>query len=329
MANVERHDPATSRGTPASTESGRSLVKYLVGAGLGSRRHCAALVLSGYVSVNGALAESLMMPVAAHDKVSVDGRPITPRTTGYLYLLVNKPAGYLSTVRDDRGRRTVMDLVPRAQRVTGLVPAGRLDLDSTGLILLTDDGDLVNRITHPRYEIRKEYHARLDGVVVPSASRAFRAGIELPTGLAKAVALRRLADQPGFRYAVVLIEGKKREVRDMFRAVGRRVLELERVRIGNLSVDALEPGAVRALTAAELRGIRELTGLAIARPDRARDRATERPSRGGPGPMERGRSGPRPRRTSGSSWASGPPRTGGPSRRGAPSQTSGPRRRRR
>ena len=245
------------RAKPTPQAAGLALVKYLVGASLGSRRQCASLVLDGYVTVNGTVATSLIMAIGGRDRVEVEGRPVAPRTTGYTYLMLNKPAGYLSTVRDDRGRPTVMDLVPRAQRLIGVVPAGRLDLDSTGLMLLTDDGDLVNRVTHPRYEVRKEYHVLLNGPLVPAAARALREGVELETGLAKAIAVRRLEELPGYCYAVTLVEGKKREVREMLRAVGRRVLHLERARIGGLSLEGLAPGAVRQLTTAEVRGLKQ------------------------------------------------------------------------
>ena len=243
-----------------------TLVKYLVAAGLGSRRHCAALVLSGYVEVNGEIAESLIMEVTHRDSIAVDGRLVAAKRIGHVYLLASKPDGHLSSVSDDRGRPTIIDAVPRALRMNGLVPAGRLDLHSTGLMLLTTDGELVNRVTHPRYEIEKEYHVTLDRVVTPTASSKLKTGLEIETGLARAVALRRLHEESGFRYSITLKEGKKREVRLMFRAVSRQVLALKRVRIGNLIVDGLEEGDVRELTAQELVGIRRMVGMSKETP---------------------------------------------------------------
>jgi 23S rRNA pseudouridine2605 synthase len=272
---------------PQPTPDGQrhTLVKYLVAAGLGSRRHCAALILSGYVRVNGELAESLIMDVNHHDSIEVDGRQVAAKRTGHVYLLVSKPDGHLSSVSDDRGRPTVIELVPRALRMHGLVPAGRLDLHSTGLMLLTTDGELVNRVTHPRYEIEKEYHVDLDRVVTPTASSRLKTGLEIETGMARAMALRRLHEESGFKYAIVLNEGRKREVRLMFRAVSRQVLALKRVRIGNLTVDGLEDGQVRELTDQELHGIRRMVGMlkTIPQPRPAQEQAPpQHSSRSGP-----------------------------------------------
>jgi 23S rRNA pseudouridine2605 synthase len=250
----------------ANNQEERALVKYLVGAGLGSRRHCAALVLSGYVTVNGDVAESLTLQVTHRDNIEVDGRPVTARRTGHVYLVANKPDGHLSSVTDDRGRPTVIDLVPRALRVNGLVPAGRLDLHSTGLILLTDDGELVNRVTHPRYEVEKEYHVTLDGVLTPSGSSKLRNGLVIETGEARALAVRRLHEEAGYRYSITLNEGRKREVRLLFRAIGRQVTALERVRIGNLLVDRIKVGDVLEMTPQELAGLQRLVGMNVPEP---------------------------------------------------------------
>ena len=269
----------------AASSRQESLVKHLVSAGLGSRRSCAALIVGGRVTVNERLAESLAMPVRLADRVAVDGRPVVARASGYVYLLLNKPVGYLSTVRDDRGRRTVMDLVPQEQRRPGIVPAGRLDLDSTGLMLLTDDGELVNRVTHPRYEVQKEYHVRLEGPLKPADSAKLRSGVPITSGVARAGSLRRLTGVTGYRYTVTLVEGKKREVRLMFCAVGGRVLELERVRIGHITVGALMPGAVRELSTAELTGLRRMVGLVgpTSRPREVGSQSRSRGSRRPPG----------------------------------------------
>jgi 23S rRNA pseudouridine2605 synthase len=277
----------------------RALVKYLVGSGLGSRRHCAALVLSGFVTVNGRVAESLTQQVTHRDRIEVDGRPVTAQRSGHVYLVANKPDGHLSSVSDDRGRPTVMDLVPRALRMNGLVPAGRLDLHSTGLILLTDDGELVNRVTHPRYEVDKEYHVTLDGVLTPPGSRKLRTGVVIETGAARALEVRRLHEQSGYRYSITLNEGRKREVRLLFRAVGRQVLALERKRIGNLRVDGIEQGDVREMTGGELAGLRRLVGMqTVDRAGAVRQAGEQRQGQGPP--------------TSGRRNAAGHSRRGGP-----------------
>ena len=264
------------------TEQKLTLVKYLVSAGLGSRRVCAKLIINCFVTVNEVIAESLMMPVGQDDRIQVEGRSIVARRTGHVYVMLNKPDGYLSSTTDDRGRRTVMDLVPRALRLSGLVPVGRLDLHSTGLLLLTDDGELVNRITHPRYEGDKEDHIKLDGVLNPTSSARLRSGVTIESGPAKAKAVRRLTEEPGFRYAITLNEGKKREVRLMLRAVGRQVIELQRVRVGSLSLGELANGEVRELTDSELEEIRREVGLApkaVRRPRRTPgNQAIRRPS---------------------------------------------------
>jgi 23S rRNA pseudouridine2605 synthase len=291
----------------AQNQDERALVKYLVGAGLGSRRHCAALVLSGFVTVNGKVAESLTLQVTHRDQIEVDGRPVTARRTGHVYLVANKPDGHLSSVTDDRGRPTVMDLIPRALRVNGLVPAGRLDLHSTGLILLTDDGELVNRVTHPRYEVEKEYYVTLDGVLTPSGSSKLRNGLTIETGEARALAVRRLHEEKGYRYSITLNEGRKREVRLMFRAIGRQVTALQRVRIGNLSVDGIKDGDVREMTSGELAGLRRLVAMNAPEPSVAHKPTQPPPPRkqgpptsgrrGSPGNPRRGAPAPGARRT--------------------------------
>lgn len=258
-----------------------TLVKYLVSAGLGSRRVCAKLIMNRFVTVNEVIAENLMMPVSREDRIQVEGRPVEARRTGHVYLVLNKPDGYLSSTTDDRGRRTVMDLIPRALRLSGLVPAGRLDLHSMGLLMLTDDGELVNRVTHPRYEVDKEYHIKLDRVLNPTSSARLRSGVDIESGPAKAKAVRRLTEEPGFRYSITLNEGKKREVRLMLRAVGRQVIELQRVRVGSLVLGELGSGEVRELTDFELAEVRREVGLApkvARRPQRTPgNQATRRP----------------------------------------------------
>ena len=258
------------------------LVKRLVAGGAGSRRRAAALIFSGAVSVNGRPATDLNHPVSASDAVSVNGRPLAQAEERTVYLLLNKPPGYLCAVTDSRGRPTVLDLVPAALRVAGLVPVGRLDADSTGLLLLSNDGAFVERVTHPRYGVVKEYDVLLDRPLSPRDQARLLDGVEIEGGLARAVSVSPFAHsaprQPSgaigrgsarhspttpahvraprkdeARYSVELAEGKKREVRLMMRAVGRRVLRLTRVRVGGLRLGRLPSGSVRELSAQEAR----------------------------------------------------------------------------
>ena len=228
------------------------LVKRLVAGGAGSRRRAAALIIEGSVSVNGQPATSLNHPVSASDAVSVNGRPLAQAEKRTVYLLLNKPRGYLCAVSDSRGRPTVLDLVPDALRVAGLVPVGRLDADSTGLLLLSNDGAFVERVTHPRYGVVKEYDVLLDRPLWPREQARLLDGVEIEGGLARALSVEPVRRGEA-RYAVELAEGKKREVRLMMRAVGRRVLRLTRVRVGGLRLGRLPSGSVRELSAQEAR----------------------------------------------------------------------------
>lgn len=228
------------------------LVKRLVAGGAGSRRRAAALIIEGSVSVNGQPATSLNHPVSASDAISVNGRPLAQAEKRTVYLLLNKPRGYLCAVSDSRGRPTVLDLVPEALRVAGLVPVGRLDADSTGLLLLSNDGAFVERVTHPRYGVVKEYDVLLDRALWPRDQARLLDGVEIEGGLARALSVEPVRKGEA-RYAVELAEGKKREVRLMMRAVGRRVLRLTRVRVGGLRLGRLPSGSVRELSAQEAR----------------------------------------------------------------------------
>lgn len=261
------------------------LVKRLVAGGAGSRRRAASLIFSGAVSVNGQPATNLNHSVTANDAVSVNGQPLAQAEKRIVYLLLNKPKGYLCTVTDSRGRPTVLDLVPDALRVAGLVPVGRLDAESTGLLLLSNDGAFVERVTHPRYGVVKEYDVVLDRALSPRDQARLLNGVEIEGGLARALSVesaqkgtarsgpharnaawrparpaREGAARPTWsaesgeaRYALELAEGKKREVRLMMRAVGRRVLRLARVRVGGLRLGRLASGSVRELSAQEAR----------------------------------------------------------------------------
>jgi 23S rRNA pseudouridine2605 synthase len=231
----------------------RPLIKALTDAGLGSRRKMTDAIKQGRVEVNGVPAESFNHPVdPARDSIFLDGRKVDLSPRRVIVLALNKPEGVLSTAADDRGRATVLDILPEKYRKHRLYPVGRLDMDTTGLILLTNDGDLTYKLTHPHFEQEKEYLVHTDGPLQPAELRAMEKGIELEDGRTAPVRVARLRTGP-YRYRVVIHEGRKRQVRRMFEHFGRRVTALRRVRIGNLLLGDLPEGEVRPLTNREVK----------------------------------------------------------------------------
>lgn len=216
-------------------------------AGVASRRACESLIAEGRVTVNGATA-SVGDRADPSDRIEVDGA-VVAWDPGLVHYLVNKPAGVLSAASDDRGRRCVTDLVPTEARV---YPVGRLDADSEGLIIVTNDGELTHRLTHPSWGVEKEYLAHVDGVPARRALAQMRAGIELDDGPTAPAAVSM--PQPSV-LRMVIREGRNRQIRRMCDAVGHPVLRLVRTRIGTLTDPALRPGGHRALTADEIRGL--------------------------------------------------------------------------
>jgi 23S rRNA pseudouridine2605 synthase len=221
------------------------LGKFLAHSGAASRRGAERLVAEGRVTVAGEVVTDPARDVDESSGVALDGRPVRPEPTE-VYAL-NKPAGVVSTARDTHGRPTVVELVRSRRR---LYPVGRLDADTTGLILLTNDGELAERLTHPRYGVPKVYRARVQPRrVSPAALRALREGVELDDGVTAPARVR----QP--RYGVLEItirEGRRRQVRRMCEAVGHRVVELERVGFGPLGLRGLGPAESRRLTKSEI-----------------------------------------------------------------------------
>lgn len=232
--------------------SDMSLVVYLARCGVGSRRFCDELVTLGRVTVGGEVVTFPRHKVGADAEVAVDGEVVTPRE--HRYLLVNKPRGVASTRRDPHADRVLVDMVPDG-RV--LFPVGRLDVDTTGLIVLTNDGALANRLMHPRYGVPKTYIARVRGRVGKRQLGELRAGVELEDGRT-APAQVRLEKQSNKTALVeiTLHEGRKRQVRRMFAALGFPVEELHRRRYGPLSDKGLKVGAHRALAGDELDALR-------------------------------------------------------------------------
>jgi 23S rRNA pseudouridine2605 synthase len=230
------------------------LAKFLAHAGVASRRAAEGLVRDGRVSVAGSVVTDPAFGVDENsDGVKVDGRRVAPEPREVHVL--NKPAGVVSTARDTHGRPTVVELVRSPLR---LYPVGRLDAESTGLILLTNDGELAERLTHPRYGVEKVYRAKVKPPRLPEAAvRSLREGVRLEDGRTAPARVRLL--RPGL-VEVALREGKKRQVRRMLEAVGHQVVALERVSFGPLGLDRLEPGESRRLKPAEIERLRRASG---------------------------------------------------------------------
>jgi 23S rRNA pseudouridine2605 synthase len=229
------------------------LHKILARAGVASRRKSEELILQGRVTVNSQVVTELGTKAdAARDEIRVDGRRISV-TASHIYVMLNKPRGFLSTMKDSRGRKALSDLVSAPIR---LYPVGRLDADSEGLILLTDDGDLANLLTHPRYKHDKEYQVLVNGHPSEKTLDAWQRGVMLDdklTASARVNILRTARDSTLLR--VVMYEGRKRQIRRVAALLGHPVLELTRVRMGPLQLGALEPGQWRYLTAREIRDL--------------------------------------------------------------------------
>ena len=225
---------------------------YLARAGVASRRGADELIKAGRVAVNGAPGE-LNTFVGSADDVRVDGRAIGAQRLRHV--LLNKPRGTITTARDPQGRPTVVDLVGGEVRV---VPVGRLDRDTTGVLLLTNDGPLAHRLAHPRYRVEKTYVADVEGEPADDVLRRLADGVELDDGATAPAKARRLGPS---RLELVLHEGRNRQVRRMLEAVGHPVAKLRRSRYAGLGPGWLRPGQWRDLTSAEVASLRRLVGL--------------------------------------------------------------------
>jgi 23S rRNA pseudouridine2605 synthase len=223
-----------------------------------SRRRCDEIIRAARVKVDGAAVTDPALDVdPQRQRVTLDGRAlalVTPQTW-----LLNKPRGILSAASDARGGRTVADLAAAAGIGGRLYPIGRLDKDSRGLILLSNEGDLALRLTHPRYGIEKTYRVRINLPITATQMRQFAAGLPLADGPTQPCRIRPLPGRA--TYEVVLGEGRKRQLRRMFECMGRRVIDLARVRLGPLGLGGLPEGALRPLSAAELERLKRAVGL--------------------------------------------------------------------
>src|SRR5207244_13465449 len=228
------------------TAEGERLQKVLARAGFGSRRACDELIEAGRVAVNDSVAVLGQRVDPGRDHVAVDGVPVSVQE-GLVHYLLNKPAGVVTTASDPRGRPIVVELVPEEPRV---FPVGRLDADTEGLLILTNDGELAHRLTHPSFGVEKEYMAEVQGAPSRASVRRLRDGVELDDGV---TAVARVALVAPNVLRIVIHEGRNRQVRRMCDAVGHPVVRLVRTRIGPVTDRRLPPGKWRSLTSAELR----------------------------------------------------------------------------
>lgn len=242
------------------------LQKILARAGYGSRRSCEELIQAGRVAVNGQVAELGAKADAASDQITLDGRPITSPEK-LVYIALYKPRNVISAVQSPDRRKTVSDLVPVPERV---FPVGRLDVDSEGLVLMTNDGRLANRLTHPRYEHEKEYHVLVARQPDEEQLNTWRRGVVLDDGYRTAPAQVRLMRNAGKGawLRVVLKEGRKRQIRETAGRIGLPVVKLIRVRMGTLQLGGLKPGDWRYLSDDELLTLQQAAGLKPAQPAR-------------------------------------------------------------
>lgn len=233
------------------------LQKFLSRAGVASRRGAEALILAGRVRINGTPVTELgtrVDPVA--DRVEVDGTTVAPEPVRWI--LLHKPPGVLTTRRDPGGDPIVYDLLP--EEMASLRYVGRLDRDTEGLLILTNDGDALHRLTHPSFEVEREYRARVKGTVDSATLKVLLEGVALEDGPARAIRAWRPRGAPADELRLVLAEGRKREVRRMLAAVERPVVWLQRVRYGPVELGELAPGAWRDLTPEEINGLRAAAG---------------------------------------------------------------------
>lgn len=225
--------------------------RYIALCGVTSRRGADDLIEGGRVEVNGEVMTNFGYRVEDDDEVRVDGERISP--FDYLYVLLNKPAGVITTTDDERDRRTVIDLVDDEEvRKAGAFPVGRLDRDTTGLLMLTNDGPLANRLMHPRYEVAKQYRVTTDRRLMGEDLRRLRDGVELEDGPAAADRVERTEDDPEYSILMEIHEGRNRQIRRMLAAIGHEVTALTRTRYAGFTLEGLPPGSWRRIDESEI-----------------------------------------------------------------------------
>lgn len=236
------------------------LQKVLAKAGVASRRHAEELILSGKVKVNGKFVTELGTKVnPLKDKIYVNGKPL-PAAEKKVYYILNKPRGYVTTASDERGRKTIMDILKGVEQ--RVYPVGRLDYDSEGLLLLTNDGELTQALTHPSHKVKKTYQVTVKGIPEMEQLKAMAKGLELEDGLTAPADVRLVSiGEDRTSLEISIHEGRNRQVRRMCEHIGHEVLRLRRIRIGSIGLDKLKSGEFRPLILKEVREIRTLVGL--------------------------------------------------------------------
>lgn len=238
------------------------LQKIISRAGAASRREAERMILAGRVQLNGQVVTELgVQAEAGQDEIAIDGQVLqlaVPR----LYFLLNKPQGYISAVKDDRGRKTVVELLPEVKEY--IYPVGRLDYDTEGLLILTNDGEMMNGLLHPSYEIDKTYIAQVQGVVKQGQLQKLAEGILLEDGMtapAQVKLLKQAKDNSSCLVQLTIHEGRNRQVRRMLQAVGHKVLKLRRVGFAGLDLQGVAPGSYRELKPEEVAALKKLAGV--------------------------------------------------------------------
>lgn len=249
-----------------SVKKSERLQKAIARLGIASRRHAEELITKGLVKVNGEIVSELGTKVTESDMIEVDGNTVSPnQQDNYVYFLLHKPEGVITSVTDPRKRKTVIDIISRDIKVR-VFPVGRLDYDTSGLLLLTNDGDLTYRLTHPRYGVDKTYRAMLKGTISQEALSTLQKGVMLDDGLTAPAKITRVESiNKGNVLTIVEItihEGKNRQVRRMFENVGYPLVSLQRIAFGPLKLDvSMKPGDYRTLSRNEIESLRNVVGL--------------------------------------------------------------------
>jgi len=235
----------------------QTIIKFLTASGIGSRRQMTEAIKTGQVTLNGKTVENFLQPVNIEkDVIMVRGRRVELQAGPMIYLMLHKPKGVLSTTSSEKGEKTVINILPARYRQMRLYPVGRLDKDSTGLVLLTNDGELTFRLTHPRFEHEKEYLIQVEGNLTSQDRLKLERGLELDEGRTSPARVRPV-DSPPYNYSMTIHEGRKRQIRRMLASLGYRVLELKRIRLGSLQITGLAEGQVRELTSREVQELKK------------------------------------------------------------------------
>lgn len=241
------------------TTKNERLQKVVANAGIASRRHAETLIASGHVKVNGHVTTEMGIKIGPHDTVEVDGVPIGKEAKRYF--LFYKPRGVISAVEDNKGRKVVTDYFEDVQE--RLYPVGRLDYDTSGLLVMTNDGELANHLMHPRYALEKKYVAKVEGIPNRPALAPLKTGVSIDGKMTAPAKVEILSTDKAKKTAIVALtihQGMNHQVKKMFKAVGFPVIKLSREAYGNLTLAGLQPGEHRPIKPQELHDLRQLTG---------------------------------------------------------------------